>query len=136
QSNSKHYAWSIQGLLTIPIWDGGSRYGEARVARANVAESKEKLEIAKRGATLEARQAARSVEVADETRKIAEQSNALAKETARLAQVAFDAGSTTSFELVDAAQRQRQAELNLAVKEFDLVKARITALLASSGCTY
>ena len=54
----------------------------------------------------------------------------------RLAARAFAAGAGTSFDLVDAGKAERNAELDLAVKEFDLIKARITAVLATATCTY
>jgi outer membrane protein TolC len=132
----KHYSWSIQARLTVPIWDGGIRYGEARSARAAVGQSKARLDATRRTASIELTQAMRSVQVAEQLRVLAEKRRDLAKESARLSQVAFDAGSATSFELVEAAQAARQAELNLVVREFDVVKAKITALLASSSCSY
>jgi outer membrane protein TolC len=132
--NGKNYAWSIQGVLTIPIWDGGARYGEMRSARATLAEQKARLEAAQRGSTVEATQALRSISVAEQARQQSEKARDLARENARLSQVAFDAGTVTSFELIEAARRQRETELDLAVREFDLVKARIAALLAASYC--
>lgn len=135
-ANTKHYAWSIQGVLTVPIWDGGSRYGQARSARATVAESKERVEASRRSATLEMRQAARAVVVADNARVLAEAGRDLARENARLSQVAFELGEGTSFELVESSRAQREAELNVAVREFELVRARIAALLAAASCTY
>ena len=49
---------------------------------------------------------------------------------------AYEAGTGTSFELVDTAQKARQAELDLTVKEFDVVRARLAALLANANCKY
>lgn len=53
-------------------------------------------------------------------------------------QVAFEeGGNVTSFNLVDAARRVREAELQLTVRELELVRAaKIAALLADSNCTY
>ena len=133
-ANTKQYSWSIQGLITIPIWDGGSRYGTMRSARAGAAQQKERVLATQRAASLEANQSLRGIAVAEQARALAEQARDLARETARLSQRAFDAGAATSFELVDAARRQREAELDLAVREFELVKAKIAALLASASC--
>jgi outer membrane protein TolC len=123
-------------MITIPIWDGGSRYGTMRSARATVAQQKERVEAARRGATLESNQALRGIQVADQGRLLAEQARDLARRNAVLTQKAFDSGASTSFELVEAARRLREAELDLAVREFDLVKAKIAALLANANCTY
>jgi outer membrane protein TolC len=137
QGQSDHNgAWQVQALLTIPLWEGGARYGGLRIARANAEESKLKLEATLRGATFDVAQALRSVGVAEQGRQVSEQSRDLAREASRLAQRAYEVGTGTSFDLVDTAKAQRAAELDLAVKEFTVVKARITALLAASTCSY
>lgn len=127
-------SWSISGVLTIPIWDGGSRYGAAKVASTNVEEAKVKVEQTTVGATIEATQAQRSVTVADQSRTISEKARDLAKETARLSQIAFESGAGTSLDLVTSGQALRQAEIDLAVKELSVVQAKIAALLALSKC--
>jgi hypothetical protein len=43
-------------------------------------------------------------------------------------------GSGTSFDLVNTAQQLRAAELDLAVKEFEVLRSKIAALLALSTC--
>ena len=40
----------------------------------------------------------------------------------------------TSLELVTASEAHRQAELNLALQEFGVVKARIVAVLVLATC--
>jgi outer membrane protein TolC len=135
-SSGKDYAWSISGVITIPIWEGGARYGSMRVAKAQDEEAKLRVDATVRQATLETNQASRAVLVADQARQLSEKSRDLAKETARLSQVAFEAGTGTSFDLVDSGRRQREAEIDLAVKEFDVIKAKIAAMLASANCTY
>jgi outer membrane protein TolC len=132
----KNYAWSIQGVLTVPLWEGGARYGALRTANATVAEQKALVDGALRLATQENTQAHRSVIVAEQARQVSEQTRELAKETARLAQVAFEAGTGTSFDLVDSARKEREAELDLANKEFEVIRAKLTALLATANCRY
>jgi outer membrane protein TolC len=129
-------SWSIGALLTIPIWDGGSRYGEIRSAKAGVEQQKARLDAAKRSAEIEVSQAQRTVVAAEQARTLSERNRDLAKETSRLSQIAFEAGTATSFELVDAGRREREAELDLAVREFELIKAKLSALLATANCKY
>lgn len=129
-------AWSIQGVLTIPLWEGGARYGGIRIAKANAEEAKLKLETAIRGANINVAQALRGVAVAEQGRAVAANARDLAKESARLAQRAYEVGTGTSFDLVNTAQQERAAELDLAVKEFQVVSARLTAMLAAANCTY
>lgn len=130
----RSWEWSIQAVLTIPLWDGGARYGSLRASRAVVEQQRARLDAALRGAELDAVQAARAVSVAEQERANAEQARDLARETARLTQVAFEAGTATSFDLVESGRRQREAELDVALREFNVVKAKIAALLASSSC--
>ncbi|WP_437650639.1 TolC family protein [Sorangium sp. So ce362] len=130
----RSWDWSISAVLTIPIWDGGARYGDLRVNRALVEQQRARIGLAERAAELDSTQAVRSVAVAEQARAVAEQSRDLARETARLTQVAFEAGTVTSFDLVESGRRQRQAEIDLAVREFEVVKAKISALLASASC--
>jgi len=132
--SDKSTSWSISGVLTIPIWDGGSRYGAAKVATTNVEEAKVKVEQTTVGATIESTQAQRAVTVADQARTISEKARDLAKETARLSQIAFESGAGTSLDLVTSGQALRQAEIDLAVKELSVVQAKIAALLALSKC--
>jgi len=135
-ASGKHYSWAIQGMLTIPIWDGGARYGSLRVAKANAEQQKARLDGALRSATVESNQAMRAVMVAEQARQVAEQNRDLAREAARLATRAFEVGAGTSFDLVDTGRREREAELNLAVREFELIQAKIAALLATASCKY
>jgi hypothetical protein len=48
--------------------------------------------------------------------------------------IAFVQGQGNSFDLVDTARRLREAELDVAVKEFELVRAQIAALLSQASC--
>ncbi len=131
-----HEAWTIAGVLTVPFFDGGLRYGALRDTRAQADESLQRLEAARRNATVQIRQARRSVEVAEESRKVAERSRDLARETERLSRVAFQAGTGTSLDLIESGRRLREAESQLAVQEFGLVQARLAALLALSRCRW
>jgi outer membrane protein TolC len=131
----KNYSWSVQGLLTIPIWDGGERYGARRSAVAVVRQQEERLNALERVAKVEVVQADRAVVVATQSLAIAKQSRDLAAETDRLAQKAFENGAGTSFDLVDSARRLREAELALAVRELELVRAKIASVLAKATCT-
>jgi outer membrane protein TolC len=135
-ANGTHEAWTIAGVLTVPFFDGGVRYGALRDTRAQADESMQRLEAARRNATVQIRQAQRSVEVADESRKVAERSRDLARETERLSRVAFQAGTGTSLDLIESGRRLREAESQLALQEFGLVQARLAALLALSRCRW
>ncbi len=128
--------WNIQAVLTVPLWDGGARYGSRRDAQAQELQALERVEAARRQAAIQLTQAQRGVSVAEERQRVAAETRSLANETDRLTRAAFAEGRGTSLELVAAAQALRDAEINLALREFDLVKARILAVLSNATCPY
>jgi outer membrane protein TolC len=137
QATSGHKgAWNLVGVLTVPIWDGGVRYGNMRIARATHEEAKITLEAQMRAANLQIAQALRSVNVAEQARVVSEAARDYAKELARLTMAAYQLGTATNFDLVNTEQTWRAAELDLIVKEFAVIQAKLQALLATSNCTY
>jgi outer membrane protein TolC len=137
QATSGHIgAWNIVGLLSIPFWEGGARYGNLRIARANHEEAKQTLEASMRTANIQVSQALRGVAVAEQERVVSQTGRDLAKELARLTMQSYQLGTATSFDLVNTEQTWRFAELDLVVKEFAVVQSKLTAVLAKSNCTY
>ncbi|MES1186394.1 MAG: TolC family protein [Myxococcales bacterium] len=132
--NNEHVTWSVGGVLNWSLYDGGLRYGtrEQRTAETRIAN--EQLTEAKRRARLEVTQAFRAVRSSEATLSVAAKTREIAAETARLTKVAYLNGSGTSFDLVDTARRLREAELDYTVKEFDVLRAKIAALLALATC--
>ncbi len=128
--------WNVQAVLTVPIWDGGIRYGNLRDTRAQETIALQNLEDTRRTGTVEVTQARRSVGVAEDSRRVAAATRDLAAENDRLTRAAYLEGRGTSLELVTAAQALREAEIQLAVRDFNLVKARVAAILALSTCAW
>jgi multidrug efflux system outer membrane protein len=128
--------WNIEGVLTIPIWDGGARYGELRQARAQEDEAEQNLIAQRRAVIIQIEQARRAVEVAEESRKVAVDAETHARQVDRMTQVGFLTGQGTSLDLVVSAGALRQAQINRALRDFDLVRARIDALLALADCRW
>ena len=120
----------------MPFYEGGAREGALRENRALADEATQRLEAARRAASVQVTQARRAVEVAEQNRRVAERARDLARETERLSRIAFQAGTGTSLDLIESGRRLREAELQLALQEFGLVQARIAALLAVSRCTW
>ena len=110
--------WSIQGILSVPIWDGGTRYGNLRNARAAEDIAAQTLEALRRQAIIQVEQARRQLEVAQVSDEVAQQSRDLAAKNDQMTQTAYMAGQGTSLELVTASEAHRQAELNLALSDF------------------
>lgn len=133
---SPNTTWNIQGVLSVPLWEGGARYGNMRDAQAQEQQAAQKLEAARRQATVEVTQARRGVAVAEDRRRVAERARDLAAETDRLTRATYVEGRGTSLELVTAAQALREAEIQLALREFDVVKARVLSVLALASCPW
>ncbi len=128
--------WNLQAVLTVPIWDGGARYGNLRDAEAQELQAIQRFEAARRQALVQVEQARRGVSVAEERRKVSASARDLAFETDRLTRAAYTEGRGTSLELVAAAQALREAEINLAVREFELVRSRVFAVLSLASCPW
>ncbi len=128
--------WNIQGILSVPIWEGGARYGAMHDARAQIRAAEERHEALRRTATVQLDQAKRGVGVAEERRAVAQDARRLAAEQDDLVRRAFGEGRGTSLELVAAAAAMREAEIALALREFELVQARVLAVLSFATCPY
>jgi outer membrane protein TolC len=128
--------WNILGILSVPLWDGGLRYGSLRQTRALEDEALQNLEALRRQAIIQVEQARRDVGVAEQSRVVAAAARALAAETDRLTRVGYIEGQGTSLELVLAAAALREADINLALSDFGLVKARVLAILALANCPW
>jgi outer membrane protein TolC len=128
--------WNIQATLQVPIWDGGTRYGNLRNARAAEDIAEQQLESLRRQAIIQVEQAERQLVVSQDSDKVAREQRDLAAQNDQMTQLAYAAGQGTSLELVTASEAHRQAEINLALQDFNVVKARILALLALATCPW
>jgi outer membrane protein TolC len=128
--------WNLQGILSVPIWDGGARYGALRNARAAEDIAAQQLEALRRQALIQVEQAQRQLTVAQLADRVATEQRDLAAQNDVMTQTAYMAGQGTSLELVTASEAHRQAELNLALSDFNVVKARILAVLALATCPW
>jgi outer membrane protein TolC len=132
--SGKNFSWTIGANLSWTLYDGGLRYGQKDEAIANERIAREQLADTKRQAQLQVTQAFRAVQVAETNLGISARAREIAAETARLARIQFMNGTGTSFDLVDRATRLAQAEQDLAAKQFEVLRARVAALLALASC--
>jgi multidrug efflux system outer membrane protein len=132
--NNRHETWTIGGLLSWNIYDGGLRGGQREAAVAGEDAARANLAEAKRNASLQVIQATRAVQVAEANLAVSAKTREIDAETARLTKISFLNGSETSFDLVTTESALRVAEVDLAVKEFDVMQAKIAALLALASC--
>jgi outer membrane protein TolC len=124
--------WQVQLVLTLPLYDGGLRYGQEREREANAASARAQVDAALRQARSEVRAAFLAVQRADQALESARDAAKLASEALDLATTAYRAGATTNLEVVDAARRAHEAATAAAVAEDASRQARLD-LLAACG---
>jgi outer membrane protein TolC len=126
--------WTVQGVLSWDLWDGGARYAQIRSGVAQRDRAEAALAGARRDVAIAVKRADRGVQVAAVSREIAKRSRDSAFEGDRLTRLAFTTGNGTSLELVTAAGLLRSQEIQLAIRDYELVRARLLALLVRARC--
>lgn len=134
-ANRQHVTWTIGGLLTWNIYDGGLRYGIRDTNQGLLRVAEDTVTDRKRAARVEVDRAVRNIEVAKAQLEVATKTAEITRQSAKFAQITFLNGTGTSFDMVDTARNQRQAEIDVAIKEFELLQAKITAFLAMASCS-
>lgn len=129
-----HLTWTIGAVLTWNLYDGGLRYGQRGSARAQETRARVDQDDTRRRAELEVTQAVRAVQVAESQLAVSNTSRDVALENARIAQLRFLNGTGTSFDMTETQGAARRAALDVTVKEFQLLRARIAAFLAMASC--
>ena len=124
--------WQAQVLLTLPLYDGGARYGRSEERAALLEQARVRTEATLRQARSEVRIAFEAVQRADASLGAAREAASVAREALSLAELAYRAGATSNIELVDAQRRERDAETDAVVAEDAARQARLD-LLAACG---
>jgi outer membrane protein TolC len=124
--------WQAQLILSVPIYDGGLRYGQEKERSALRDEARTGLEGTLRQARADVRTSWEEVRRADAALLAAQQAAQLAASSLQLAELAYRAGASTNIEVIDAERTARDAETAVAVAEDGSRQARLD-LLAASG---
>jgi outer membrane protein TolC len=123
--------WQAQLILTLPLYDGGMRYGLADERAARKEQARTQLENAVRQARSEVRTAIDALERADAALTASRRAADLAKQAFELANLAYKNGATTNLEVIDAERRARDADTAAVVAEDAARQARLDVLSAS-----
>ena len=124
--------WQAQLLLTIPLFDGGARYGLRRERSATYEEQKAALGGLLLQARADVRTGFEEVQRADEALVSARNAARLAHEALEMTMLSYREGATNDLEVVDAERRARDADTAALAAEDTARQARID-LLAASG---
>jgi outer membrane protein TolC len=134
--NGPRTTWNVQGVLSVPLYDGGGRYGLKRENEAVAAQARQALIETRLAAVVDKTRATRSVTVLSAARDVAQQQRDLARRIDERIRQGYAGGLGTSLDLVVSAQSLRQAENRLVLLELEVAKARAGAVLASAECMY
>ena len=122
--------WSLSLQLSQPLFEGGQRSGMRRQREAifrAAAFSLEQLQIEARS---DVRTARAAVAARDRALARAPRAADAANEVLKITIIAFDAGSTTNIEVIDAQRSARDQDLVVALAEDALRQARLELLVA------
>jgi outer membrane protein TolC len=125
------WGWQAELLLTLPLYDGGTRGGLKRERDDELVEARTNLDATLRQARSEVRLSFESMLRADQALAAARDAATLAKQAYELAVVAYKAGATTNIEVLDAARQARDADSAAAAASDIARRARLDLLVAS-----
>ncbi len=122
--------WRLTFQLSQPIYDGGERRAQRRQREADLQASTSSFEQAQIQARSEVRIARAAVEAQERALSRARQAAQSGNEVLKITIVAFDAGSTTNIEVIDAQRTVRDLETAVAQAEDAVRQARLELLVA------
>ncbi|HRI52436.1 MAG TPA: TolC family protein, partial [Pseudomonadota bacterium] len=125
-------AWQAQLQLTVPIFDGGLRYGELRERRARLTMAQLRLQGLVQQGRVELQVGLGVLGHSEQALQEARQAVELARRAVDIAALSYRLGAATNLELLDAQRRARDAETAAVVAEDEVRRARLD-LLAASG---
>ncbi len=129
---SPETGWQATLVLSIPLFEGGLRAGQAHERSALLAEARTQYEALMRQTRSDLRVASEEVRRADQALKSATSAAQLAHQALELANLAYQAGATTNLEVIDAERRARDADTAAVIAEDNVRQARLD-LLAAAG---
>lgn len=126
----------LEGVLNVPIYEGGSRFAALRDAKAAREQAREALVSTRLNAVVSAAQAERAVGVLQASLDVAQAERDLAARVDWRVRDGYSRGLGTSLDLVVSGQALRQADINLALLQFQVAQARADAVLTNAECVY
>jgi outer membrane protein TolC len=128
--------FDVGAFLTLPLYDGGVRYGALRDARAAFEQARQALVATRLSALVGSEQARRLVGVQQSAREVARRQVDDAERIDERTRSGYANGLGTSLDLVTSAQSLRQAQIDLAILDYQVAEARADAVLTNAECLY
>jgi outer membrane protein TolC len=126
------WSWQEGLFISVPLFEGGVRYGLARERTADLLEAQANLEGAVRQARADLRAAIETVDRSSAAFADASEAARRAHDALDMTNLAYRAGATTNFEVIDAERRARDADTGRSLAKNTLQQARLD-LLATAG---
>jgi outer membrane protein TolC len=123
--------YAIQLLLTVPLYDGGLRYGQHKEREAVQDEAKVAYEAGLRQARSDVRTAFEAMQRADDALRSSRDAAKLASQALDLANIAYRGGAVTNIEVIDAERQERDAATQAEVAADTARQTRLTMLAAT-----
>jgi HAE1 family hydrophobic/amphiphilic exporter-1 len=123
-------SWTLSLQLAQPIYDGGQRRGVRHQRESIFEASKLTLEQLQIEARSEVRLARASIAAREQALAKAREAAQAANEVLKITIIAFDAGSTTNIEVIDAQRASRDLEAAVVLAEDGVRLARLDLLVA------
>lgn len=126
------FAWQLQLQLSVPIYDGGARYGLRRQRAALADEAALQLEGAILRGRTELKAGLAALSHNERAFTDAGQAAQLARRAVEIAELSYKLGASTNLELLDAQRRARDADTAAIIAEDELRRVRLD-LQAAGG---
>jgi outer membrane protein TolC len=123
--------YSLELLLTVPLYDGGLRYGQHRERAALRDEASVAYDAGLRQARSDVRTASEALRRAEDALRSSRDAAQLASRALDLANTAYRAGATTNIEVIDAERQARDAATQAEMAADGARQARLTMLVAA-----
>jgi len=124
--------YQLELVLTLPLYDGGLRYGRAKEHDALAAEARIAVDGQLRQARSDVRAAFEALRRADEALKASRDAARFASQALDLANLAYTAGATSDLEVIDAERAARDAETQAEIAADTARQARLNLLSATN----
>lgn len=118
--------YSVSGVLSIPLYDGGRIHGDIQIATAALRQRQGELEDVRAQVAQDVKQAFIDLNSAADQVRVASNNVDLAHETLTQSRDRFAAGVADSVELVQAEQAVVQADEDLIAATFDHNLAKVS----------
>jgi outer membrane protein TolC len=124
--------YQLELVLTVPIYDGGLRYGQRDEHAALRDEARVAYEAGLRQARSDVRAAFEAMRRADASLRSSRDAATFAGQALDLANIAYRAGAATNIEVIDAERQARDAATQAEIAADGARQARLTMLTATN----